>query len=126
MVTTSHARPTRFIAPISICDGSISYHFRPCAAERGKAWWLWCQDSPKEGMASQKTLVDLSSMSKRREPKKWQIELTDQVTWCCRKMRTKPPQIRPVSAPFSDQLSRPPSTAGIASEASAISGNFLL
>ncbi|MEJ7715909.1 MAG: nitroreductase/quinone reductase family protein [Thermoleophilaceae bacterium] len=32
----------------------------------GKAWWLWCQASPSEGRASQKTLVDLSSVSNRR------------------------------------------------------------
>ena len=30
---------------------------------------------------SQATLVDWSSMSNRRRPKKWQIEFTDQVTW---------------------------------------------
>ena len=97
---------------MTIADGSISHHLRPCAAERGKAWWLWCQLSPKDGIASQKTLVDWSSTSKRRLPKKWQTELTDQVTWCWRKMRTKPPQMRPVTAPLRLQLSRPPSDGG--------------
>ena len=58
IVTTSQARPTRFISAMSIADGSISHHFRPCAAERGNAWWLWCQLSPKDGIASQKTLVE--------------------------------------------------------------------
>ena len=79
-------------------DGSISHQRRPCAAERGKAWWLWCHASPKESSASQKTLVEWSSTSKRRVPKKWQTELIDHVTWCSRKMRTRPPHSRPVSA----------------------------
>ena len=26
------------------------------SAERGNAWWLWCQDSPNDGSASQNTL----------------------------------------------------------------------
>ena len=72
---------------------SSSHHFRPWTAERGKAWWLWCQDSPSENGASHQTLVDLSSMSKRRRPKMWQIEFTDQVTWWTKKMRTSPPQM---------------------------------
>jgi hypothetical protein len=42
---------------------------------------LWCHDSPSEGSASQKTLVEWSSTSKRRRPKKWQIELTDRSAW---------------------------------------------
>ena len=79
---------------MTIAEGSISHHFRPCLAERGNVWWLWCQLSPKDGIASQKTLVEWSSTSKRRLPKKWQTELTDQVTWCWRKMRTKPPQMQ--------------------------------
>ncbi len=73
-------------------ERSISYQRRPWKAERGNAWWLWCQDSPSDSTASQPTFVDWSSMSKRRRPKKWQIELTDHVTWWTRKIRTSPPQ----------------------------------
>jgi hypothetical protein len=41
---------------------------------------LWCQASPSDGTASQNTFVDWSSVSNRRRPKKWQIELMLQVT----------------------------------------------
>ena len=68
-------------------------------AERGKAWWLWCQASPKVGSASHHTLVDLSSVAKRRRPKKWHTELIDQVRWWSMNTRTRPPHSRPVSAP---------------------------
>ena len=37
---------------------SISHHLSPCTAARGNAWWLWCQDSPNDGRASQNTLVE--------------------------------------------------------------------
>ena len=43
-------------------------------------WWLWCQLSPNETSDIQKTFVEWSSTSNRRVPKKWQIELIDQVT----------------------------------------------
>ena len=59
------------------------------------------QYAPSEGIASQATFVDLSSTSKRRVPKKWQIELTDHVTWWTRKIRTRPPQTYPRTAPSS-------------------------
>jgi hypothetical protein len=49
-------------------------------AEVGKAWWLLCQDSPKEGSASQNTLRDSSDVRNRRRPKTWQIELILNVT----------------------------------------------
>jgi hypothetical protein len=49
-------------------------------AEVGKAWWLLCQDSPKEGSASQNTLRDSSDVRNRRRPKTWQIELMLNVT----------------------------------------------
>jgi hypothetical protein len=48
---------------------SISRRRRPWCAERGNAWWLWCQASPSDGSASQATLVDWSATSKRRRPK---------------------------------------------------------
>ena len=67
--TTFLAMPTFSIAQMSIAEMSTSNLPRPWRAERGKAWWLWCQDSPKVGIASQATFVDLSSTSKRRLPK---------------------------------------------------------
>ena len=71
---------------------SISHQRSPCIAERGKAWWLWCQDSPIVGRASQNTFVDLSSVGKRRRPKKWQIELIEKVRWWTMNTRTRPAQ----------------------------------
>ena len=53
---------------MTAADGSSSQARRPCAAERGKAWWLWCQASPSDGSASQKTFVEWSSTAKRRRP----------------------------------------------------------
>ena len=46
------------MARMTIAEVSTSHHLSPCTAERGKAWWLWCHDSPKDGSASQKTLVE--------------------------------------------------------------------
>ena len=54
---------------------------RPWKADVGKAWWLLCHDSPNVASESQATLVDASSVSKRRRPKKWQIELMLNVAW---------------------------------------------
>ena len=106
-------------------EGSTSQRLRPCSAERGNAWWLWCHASPIEGIASQATLVDLSSISNRRRPKKWQIELIDQVTWCRKNARTRPPQTRPRSAPSSVKpWSAQPSSVGMPIEASASHGNI--
>ena len=75
IATTFHTRPTFSIAADDHADGSSSQRPRPWRAERGNAWWLWCQDSPSDGSASHQTLVDWSSTSKRRRPKKWQTEL---------------------------------------------------
>ena len=99
MRTTFQARPTRSSAPITQAEGSISRRRRPCTAERGKAWWLWCQDSPKEISESHATFVLWSSSGKRRRPKKWHTELMDQVTWWSRNARTRPPHTRPRTAP---------------------------
>ena len=41
---------------------------RPWKAERGKAWWLWCQASPSEASESHQTFVEWSSAAKRRAP----------------------------------------------------------
>ena len=56
--TTFQASFSRFIARMTTAEVSTSHHLRPCTAERGKAWWLWCHDSPNDGSASQKTLVE--------------------------------------------------------------------
>src|SRR5919107_4800357 len=50
--TTSHARPRRSSARITMLDRSICHHFRPCTEDVGNAWWLLCQDSPNDGSAS--------------------------------------------------------------------------
>ncbi len=76
-------------------DGSSSYQRRPWKAERGNAWWLWCHASPREASESHQTLVERSSVAKRRAPWKWQIELIDQVMWWTKKTRTRPPQTAP-------------------------------
>src|SRR3954469_4933990 len=106
--TTFQASPTRSIARISRPDGSISHQRSPWLAEVGKAWWLWCQASPIDGMASQKTLRDSSSVANRRRPKKWQTELMLQVMWCSRKMRTSPPHRSPVRPPANSPVSSQP------------------
>src|SRR3954452_24208664 len=96
------------MSEISAAEMSTSHHFRPCLADRGNAWWLWCQDSPKDGSASQKTLVEWSSVAKRRRPKKWQTLLIDHVTWCSIDTRTRPPHSSAVSGPCSDCVSANP------------------
>ena len=106
--------PTRSIAQMTIGEMSISKRPRPWRAERGKAWWLWCHDSPNVGIASQATFVDLSSTSKRRRPKKWQTELIDHVAWCRKNIRTKPAHSSVHSAPVIEKPCRTkPSTNGI-------------
>ena len=78
MRTTLRARPSFSRPLITSAEGSSACSQRrsPWAAERGNAWWLWCQDSPNESSDSQATLVDWSSVSNRRVPRKWQTELT--------------------------------------------------
>ena len=51
-----------------------------------------------------------------RRPKKWQIELTLQVTWWLKNRRTSPPQMRPVTAPSQVRVISPPSANGSANE----------
>ena len=115
IVTTFQTRPSlSHAADDQPPDGSGSHRRRPCSAERGNAWWLWCQASPNEASASQETLVDSSSVSKRRRPKKWQTELIDQVTWCRRNTRTRPPHSSAVSAPASVPVMSKPSADGSA------------
>ena len=59
---------------------SSSRRRSPWNADVGNAWWLLCQDSPKVESDSQATLLDWSLVTKRRRPKKWQIELMLKVT----------------------------------------------
>src|SRR5262249_57139154 len=104
----------------SICPSSA-----PWRAQVGSEWCRLCQDSPKEGMASQATFRDLSRTSKSSWPKVWQTELMDQVTWCSRQIRTRLAQKNAVRAPASDIDHRPPITAGATSDTAAHSGKAL-
>ena len=83
----------------------------PLQAVRGRARERVVVVVPRLAEATGARARTRSSTGPRRRsggaPKKWQTELIDQVTWCCRKMRTKPPQSRPVSAP---SAVKPPST----------------
>src|SRR6185312_12650266 len=118
--TTFQTIPSFSSAPIARPLGSArrSSGRSPWNADVGKAWWLWCHDSPSDGSASQKTLRDSSSVSKRRRPKKWQTELIDHVMWCSRKIRTKPPHTSPSRPPTSEKpLSTNPSAKGTSSVA---------
>src|SRR5215216_4501652 len=72
--------------------------------------------SPIDGIASHQTFADLSRETNGRSPIVWQIELIDHVTWCSAATRTSEPQKKAVSAPCQDQVIRPPSTGGVASE----------
>jgi hypothetical protein len=60
MRTTLLAIPTFSSVQMNIAEGSSSQRPRPWRAERGNAWWLWCQDSPNVTSESQATFVDLS------------------------------------------------------------------
>src|ERR1700754_1152576 len=88
--------------------GSISQAFRPWKAERGNVWWLWCQDSPIESGASQKTLVEWSSTANRRGPKKWETEVADRVD----RPRPVVGQEDPDRPAPQRRLERPPRRAG--------------
>jgi hypothetical protein len=114
MRTTVWISLRRSMTLMTAAEMSISHGLRPWTAERGNAWWLWCQDSPNVGIASQATFVDLSSTSKRRRPKKWQTELIDHVAWCRKNIRTKPAHSSVHSAPDSEKpCSKKPSANGI-------------
>src|SRR5579872_2578232 len=75
----SHARPRARNAEMPYQFMSISYHASPCFAATGTAWWLLCQPSPKVRIATQKLLVEVSVVMKRREPHMWVAEFTNQV-----------------------------------------------
>ena len=89
----------------------------PCRAQVGSAWCRLCQDSPKLSRSSGQKFADLSRAANGRSPIMWQIELTDQVTWCSNAIRTSPAQKNADSAPAQDQVIRPPRTAGATSVA---------
>ena len=56
---------------------SICHHFSPWTDDVGNAWWLLCQDSPSDGIASHARLRDSSPVSKSRRPKTWHSELIE-------------------------------------------------
>ncbi len=47
----------------------------PWRAQVGSTWCRLCQDSPKEGIASQLTLLERSRLLKGRLPNTWQIRV---------------------------------------------------
>ena len=102
--------------PISAAERSISHQRRPW---RGRARERVVVVVP--GLAERRRArarTRWSTGPRRRSggvPKKWQTELIDQVTWCSRKMRTKPPQSRPVQrAVRACRRAAKPSANGIA------------
>src|SRR6202451_1538312 len=95
----------------------------PCRAHVGSAWCRLCQDSPKDMMASQATLRDLSRTSNSSLPKVWQIELIDQVMWCRNAIRTRLAQKNAVTAPCQDIDHSPPIRAGASREDVTSHGN---
>src|SRR5277367_5184981 len=70
---------------------SISYHLNPWRAETGWALWLLCQPSPKLTSAIHQLLVEVSRVSKRREPQICPAELTIQVECSPTTVRRKLP-----------------------------------
>src|SRR6185436_13536308 len=44
---------------------SISYQVKPCLAARGCAWWLLCQPSPKDNIATHQLFLESSVVSNR-------------------------------------------------------------
>src|SRR5205085_496845 len=53
---TFQASPTACKLRMSMALRSSCHQCSPVMAEYGKAWWLLCQPSPNEGMATQKLL----------------------------------------------------------------------
>src|ERR1700752_5139313 len=86
------ARPSRLKSNIAYQLESNSYHFMPCRAETGWAWWLLCHPSPRVNTATHQLLVEGSRVGKRREPQIRVAELMSQVAWCPRTVRRKIPQ----------------------------------
>ena len=87
---------------------------------------MWCQDSPNESTDSQNTFVDLSSVSNRRRPKKWQIELIEKVTWWTRNTRISPAQKKAVIAAVRLPPTSQPTAAGSTRPSATQSGNSVL
>src|SRR5712691_429924 len=84
----------------------------PCRAHVGSAWWRLCQESPKLSKARGQKFVDRSRTANGLSPMRWQIELTDQVTWLWKPARTRLAQKKAARAPGHDQVSKPPIRAG--------------
>ncbi len=87
---------------------SISYHFKPCRAETGCAWWLLCQPSPKVSNATHQLLVDMSLVTKRREPQLWVAEFTSQVVCSPITVRKKTPHSRNGRPPIASSTTPSP------------------
>src|SRR5215211_4010736 len=104
---TFQTRLVASIPRISHDDRSNCHHSIPWKAERGKAWWLLCQPSPKANRPTSQLLRLASLVAYGRPPNVWQIELTLQVTWCVRQMRTSPPHSRPLQPPIANGMATP-------------------
>jgi hypothetical protein len=85
-----------------------------------------CHDSPNEKIASGQKFADLSLLVNGRFPSMWQMEFTDHVTWCSTQTRTSPAQKNAVTAPQSDQVARPPISAGTAKPRCACQNPFAM
>src|SRR5688500_2793494 len=109
---TFQAKPVSSIARITSQLKSNCHQASPWRAEVGKAWCELCQPSPRPNNPHSQLFRESSPTSYSLRPKTWQIELIDQVMWCVMKIRTRPPQTRPSSAPSHDQVTRPPISVG--------------
>src|SRR3954451_23650680 len=123
---TAWAQPSFSRVQITRADMSSCPRLTPWRAQVGSAWCRLCQDSPMVAMASGQKLVERSRSVHGLLPIMWQIELTDQVTWCSTATRTSPAQNNAVTAPHQDQVSRPPSAAGASRLTADQSGNWRL
>jgi hypothetical protein len=61
-----------------------------------------------------------------RRPHKWHAEFTLQVTWCARNTRTRPPQMKPVTAPVQSPTTSQPMSAGMAMPTATHKANVAL
>ena len=115
------------IARMSQADGSSSQRPQAVGGRARERVVVVVPRLAERRQRQPETLVEWSSMSKRRRPKKWQTELIDHVTWWTKKTRTRPPQSSPVSAPVSapgDQAAE--RSAGSASPSTTSHGNARL
>src|SRR5579863_703491 len=118
------AQPNFSISQIMRADESSWPRRTPWRADVGYAWWRLCHDSPMESTASAATLRLSSVVVKGRRPTMWQIELTPQVTWWSRAIRTRPAHTNALMAPTRVPDIAQPMPNGTASETMANAGNF--